>query len=96
MVSGTSGAVLLLLLLPFTAALQDGAAPRPPLGWSTWLTFQLQLNESLVRSSADFLASSALSKAGYEYILIDDGTLPPTPKDDRSSSSLQVLGLLVS
>jgi hypothetical protein len=38
------------------------------MGWSTWLTFRLEVNETLVKTSADFLAASPMKAAGYEYI----------------------------
>ena len=48
---------------------------RPPLGWSSWNTFGLQVNETIIKSSAVTMASDAagLKAAGYEYVLIDDG-----------------------
>ena len=46
---------------------------RPPLGWNTWNTFGTHINEKLLLETADYLASSDLVKAGYEYIVIDDG-----------------------
>lgn len=45
----------------------------PPLGWNTWNTFGTQINEKLLLETADYLANSELKKAGYEYIVIDDG-----------------------
>ena len=45
----------------------------PPLGWNTWNTFGTQINEKLLLETADYLADSELKKAGYEYIVIDDG-----------------------
>ena len=46
---------------------------RPPLGWNTWNTFGTNINEKLLLETADYLANSELKKAGYEYIVIDDG-----------------------
>lgn len=46
---------------------------RPPMGWNTWNTFGPEINEQLVRETVDFIVSSGLTKAGYEYIIIDDG-----------------------
>jgi len=67
-----------LLIVAFIGAIQlclgldNGAALTPPMGWSTWNTFGCNISEVLVRESADFMASSQLKTAGYEYILIDD------------------------
>ncbi|MBO5645738.1 MAG: glycoside hydrolase family 27 protein [Clostridia bacterium] len=45
---------------------------RPPLGWNSWNTFGKDINEQLVRDSADAMVSSGLAAKGYEYIVIDD------------------------
>lgn len=50
---------------------------RPPMGWNTWNTFGPEINEQLVRETVDFLVDSGLSKAGYEYVIIDDGWSEP-------------------
>lgn len=49
----------------------------PPLGWNTWNTFGLSLNEKLVLESAEAMISSGLRKAGYEYVVLDDGWALP-------------------
>ncbi len=50
---------------------------RPPMGWNTWNTFGTEINEELVRQTADYIVSSGLAAAGYEYIIIDDGWSEP-------------------
>ena len=47
-------------------------AKRPPMGWNTWNTFANQINEALVKESADALVELGYKDAGYEYIVIDD------------------------
>lgn len=44
----------------------------PPLGWNTWNTFGPNINEQLVKESADAMVASGLKDVGYEYIVIDD------------------------
>lgn len=44
----------------------------PPMGWNTWNTFGENINEELIRQTADIMADSGLLKAGYEYLVIDD------------------------
>jgi hypothetical protein len=80
---------LLALIAVPTSALQDGVARTPPLGWSTWLSFRLNVSDSLLRTSTDFLASSPLKAAGYEYILLDDGW-PSCAKLDSSGHCLEL------
>lgn len=56
----------------------------PPLGWNTWNTFGLEINEQLVLESAQVMISSGLREAGYEYIVLDDGwSLPQRDEQGR-------------
>lgn len=56
----------------------------PPLGWNTWNTFGLTINEKLILESAETLISTGLRDAGYEYIVIDDGwSLKQRDENDR-------------
>lgn len=48
-------------------------AQTPPMGWNTWNTFRLDINEDLVKESVDIFISKGLKDAGYEYVVIDDG-----------------------
>ena len=48
-------------------------AQRPPMGWNSWNTFRLDINEKVVRDIADMLVERGFKEAGYEYIVIDDG-----------------------
>lgn len=47
-------------------------ALTPPMGWNTWNTFKCNINENLIKESADALVSSGMKDAGYKYINIDD------------------------
>ena len=49
----------------------------PPMGWNTWNTFGLQINEQLILESAQTLIESGLRDAGYTYIVMDDGWALP-------------------
>ena len=44
----------------------------PPMGWNTWNTFGSDINEELIRTTADTMVSSGLLAAGYNYLVIDD------------------------
>jgi alpha-galactosidase len=46
---------------------------RPPMGWMTWNYFGIDIHEKDIREMADAMVSSGMSKAGYQYIFIDDG-----------------------
>lgn len=44
----------------------------PPLGWNSWNTFAQNINETVVRETADAMVETGLKDAGYEYVVIDD------------------------
>ena len=48
-------------------------ALTPPMGWNSWNTFALEINEKLIKETADAMVESGLLKAGYNYLILDDG-----------------------
>ena len=60
-----------LSLLAF--ALTATAQRTPTMGWSSWNTFALDINEELIKSQADAMHTTGLQQAGYQYVNIDDG-----------------------
>uniref|UniRef100_A0A0C9RJP7 Alpha-galactosidase n=1 Tax=Wollemia nobilis TaxID=56998 RepID=A0A0C9RJP7_9CONI len=42
------------------------------MGWNSWNHFYCQIDEKVIRETADALISTGLSKVGYEYVNIDD------------------------
>ncbi|CAD5164116.1 unnamed protein product [Musa acuminata subsp. malaccensis] len=40
--------------------------------WNTWVHFYCDINETIIRESADALVSIGLAKLGYRYVNIDD------------------------
>lgn len=50
----------------------DGLALTPPMGWNSWNKFACNVNEQIVRDSADAIVSSGMRDAGYLYVVIDD------------------------
>ena len=51
----------------------DELAKTPPMGWNSWNTFRLNINEELVKEVADVFVEKGLKDAGYQYLVIDDG-----------------------
>ncbi len=47
-------------------------ALTPPMGWNSWNKFGCNVNEKLLKETADEIVSSGMRDAGYEYIVIDD------------------------
>jgi alpha-galactosidase len=54
------------------AALNNGLALTPPMGWNSWNKFGCNVTDALVRQMADAMVSSGMAAAGYKYIVIDD------------------------
>lgn len=48
---------------------QDG----PTMGWSSWNTYGVNINDALIRRQADAMVEKGLKDAGYDHINIDDG-----------------------
>jgi alpha-galactosidase len=51
----------------------NGLARTPPMGWNSWNKFQDVFDDATVRQMADAMASTGMSKAGYTYIVVDEG-----------------------
>ncbi|RVX45971.1 alpha-galactosidase [Nonomuraea polychroma] len=49
-----------------------GPLTAPPMGWNSWNRFGCNIDENLIRSTADALVSTGLRDAGYRYVNIDD------------------------
>ena len=62
------------VMMAGTANAQNHAdlARVPPMGWNSWNKFGCNINEQLIRETADAMVSSGLKDAGYEYLNIDD------------------------
>lgn len=52
--------------------LSNGLGMTPPMGWNSWNHFGCNIDEKMIRETADALVSTGLSKLGYEYVNIDD------------------------
>jgi alpha-galactosidase len=52
---------------------RDGLAPTPPMGWNSWNRFQTNVDERLIRETANAMVGSGMKDAGYQYLVIDDG-----------------------
>ncbi|RKN47944.1 glycoside hydrolase family 27 protein [Micromonospora endolithica] len=42
------------------------------MGWNTWNTFGCNINETLIRQTADAMVSSGMRDLGYQYVVVDD------------------------
>ena len=64
----------------FTTTLlaQDG----PTMGWSSWNTYGVNINENLIKRQADAMVSKGLKDVGFDHINIDDGYFGGRDKTD--------------
>jgi alpha-galactosidase len=101
-------ALTLLGSAPAVHAQETPAAParranslalEPPMGWNSWNKFGCNVDERLIRNTADAMVSSGMRDAGYEYVVIDDcwhgtrdteGRIQPDPA--RFPSGMKALG----
>ena len=67
--------VLLLLWTEQAAALDNGAAKRPPMGWNSWGHFKGGVSAQVLRDQADAMIELGLHDAGYRSVNTDDGWL---------------------
>lgn len=63
------GIFLVLALCPLAVLGFD----TPTMGWSSWNTYRVNINDSLICRQADALVETGLKNAGYNHINIDDG-----------------------
>ncbi|MDF3293087.1 NEW3 domain-containing protein [Streptomyces silvisoli] len=69
---GAAPVVAAPITAPPAAALGNGLALTPPMGWNDWNAFGCSVSEQLVEQTADKIVSSGLRSAGYQYVNIDD------------------------
>jgi len=92
--------VVIALVVTTTAYAQkfDGLAATPPMGWNSWNHFGCDVDEQLIRDTADAMVASGMKEAGYEYVNIDDcwhgtrdenGIIQPDP--ERFPSGMKAL-----
>jgi alpha-galactosidase len=67
-------ALCLFLLAPLCLHAQkfDRLALTPPMGWNSWNKFGCNVDERLIRETADAMLAQGMLEAGYHYLVIDD------------------------
>ncbi|MFR0359212.1 glycoside hydrolase family 27 protein [Streptomyces sediminimaris] len=76
----TLSAVLLAVAAPLfalgaaqpAAALGNGLAPTPQMGFNDWNAYGCNVSESLIKSTARAMHTNGMQAAGYSYVNIDD------------------------
>jgi len=62
----------LLAVLSTVSALDNGLGLTPQMGWNSWNKFACNVNETVIRQTADAIVKLGLDKLGYVYVNIDD------------------------
>jgi len=58
-------------------------APTPPMGWNSWDSYGLTINEAQFKANVDVLAAR-LKPAGYNYAVVDEGWYLTNPQKAKS------------
>src|SRR4051812_34685784 len=80
-------AAALLLIFHRAAAIDDGQALRPPMGWNSYNAYHGNINAARMRAAGDDLVRLGLKDKGYHYVFSDDGW--SLPSRDASTGRLQ-------
>lgn len=67
--------VLALGMSSMTFAGNENVFDPPVMGWSSWNTYRVNINEALIKKQADAMVQKGLKDAGYNYVNVDDGFL---------------------
>lgn len=62
----------LMLCIAVVSALDNGLAKTPPMGWNSWNRFACNIDEKLIKETADLMVSTGLAAKGYKFINLDD------------------------
>jgi len=63
--------VTIVTAAPNAAALDNGVARTPPMGWDDWNAYQCKNNAADVEQTALFMHRSGLQADGYKYVIVD-------------------------
>jgi alpha-galactosidase len=69
-------------------AARSGLAPTPPMGWNSWDSYGLRIDESQFRENASMLVER-LKAFGYRTAVIDEGWFLRNPEDRPHPERLQ-------
>src|SRR5271163_2330330 len=58
---------------------EEKLAPTPPMGWNSWDSYGLTINESEFRANMEVMAAQ-LKEFGWQYAVIDEGWYLQNPE----------------
>jgi len=69
-------ASLIIVALIFTQSVSaqkfEGLAKTPPMGWNSWNQYACNIDEKLIRATADAMVANGMRDAGYTQVNLDD------------------------
>src|SRR5580765_7975036 len=60
-------------------------APTPPMGWNSWDSYGLTIDEAQFKANVDVMARR-LKAAGYEYAVVDEGWYLANPQKKKEEA----------
>ena len=66
-------ALAALMITPAFGQETSKFAATPQMGWNSWNKFGVNINEDLIKATADKMVELGLVDAGYIYLNLDDG-----------------------
>src|SRR5271154_579612 len=72
-------AAAVVLLAVLAARAEDKLAPTPPMGWNSWDSYGLTINETQFRANMVVMAAQ-LKEFGWQYVVIDEGWYLENPE----------------
>jgi alpha-galactosidase len=82
-------AALALSLIFSSAQAQDKTlAPTPPMGWNSWDSYGLTVNEAQFRANMVVLAAQ-LKEFGWQYVVVDEGWYLENPENASMPEALR-------
>jgi hypothetical protein len=81
-------AVLVAAMVPGCRAEQKVLAPTPPMGWNSWDSYGLTVDEAQFRANVAAIVTR-LKAAGYVYAVVDEGWYLANPEDAGKPETLK-------
>lgn len=76
---------MLALVMACSGRAQETLAPTPPMGWNSWDSYGLTINEQQFRANVDAMVT-LLKPAGYQYAVVDEGWYLLNPQKQKSEA----------
>src|SRR5205823_2935871 len=81
-------AAVLLLTVSRIGAQDKALAPTPPMGWNSWDSYGLTVNEAQFRANMVVMAAQ-LKEFGWQYVVVDEGWYLENPENASIPQALR-------